>query len=1143
MSVAGDLRAAIRAACRRPETACLPPLIETAAPGAAEARMADRVARDLVARLRAKPRTKGVEALVHEYALSSPEGVALMCLAEALLRIPDDATRDDLIRDKIARGDWRGHLGHDAPLFVNAATWGLMLTGRLVAAEGEEGLGAALTRLIARGGEPVIRRAMDIAMRMMGEQFVSGETIAEALRKAAPREARGFRFSYDMLGEAAATQADAARYLASYEDAIGAIGAAAGGRGPVAGPGISVKLSALHPRYSRSQPARTMTELLPRLARLARLAAATRIGFNIDAEESERLDLSLDLLAELAEDRALAGWDGLGFVVQAYGKRAPFVIDWVVDLARRGGRRIMLRLVKGAYWDSEIKRAQAEGLADFPVFTRKVHTDVSYLACARRLLAARDAVFPQFATHNAQTLAAVLAMAGPGFAPGDYEFQCLHGMGEPLYDEVVGPLARPCRVYAPVGTHDTLLAYLVRRLLENGANSSFVHRIQDAGTSIDDLVADPVAAAQAISPPGSPHPAIALPRDLYGAARRNSSGLDLADEDTLAALADAVAAERGRRRALPGGAVTREIRNPANPSDLVGAVGDTDAAGIADAIAAAGAAAGDWAATPAEARAAVLRRAADGIEAARMALAALIAREAGRTLPNALAEIREAADFLRFYAAGAVAMPDAPPLGPVACISPWNFPLAIFVGQAGAALAAGNVVLAKPAEETPFVAAEAVRILRAAGVPAAALALVPGGGDVGAALVADDRIQGVVFTGSTAVARSIQRSLADRLAASGDPVPLIAETGGLNAMLVDSSALPEQAVADILASAFDSAGQRCSALRILCVQEEAADRLLEMLRGAMRELSLGDPSRIETDIGPTISPAARAAILAHVAALRARGLRVDAPEAPPGCFVAPTLVEIGRVVDAGREVFGPVLHVLRYRRAGLEALLEDIDAAGYALTFGLHTRIDAFAAHVLSRVAAGNCYVNRNMIGATVGVQPFGGSRLSGTGPKAGGPLYLARLKARPVALAVETGELAGPVGESNRYEIRPRGRVAATARGEAALRAQARAIVAAGNRALIAADNPARAAVVDLPGIEFVADPLADARLRAVVSDARGAELVDLQRLLAARDGPIVALVPGGPGGCDRWRLVEERSVCVNTAAAGGNASLMALG
>ena len=1143
MSVPGDLRAAIRAACRRPETACLPPLIETAAPGVAEARAADRVARDLVARLRAKPRTKGVEALVHEYALSSPEGVALMCLAEALLRIPDDATRDDLIRDKIARGDWRGHLGHGAPLFVNAATWGLMLTGRLVAAEGEEGLGAALTRLIARGGEPVIRRAMDIAMRMMGEQFVSGETIAEALRKAAPREARGFRFSYDMLGEAAATQADATRYLASYEDAIGAIGAAAAGRGPVAGPGISVKLSALHPRYSRSQRARTMTELLPRLARLARLAAATRIGFNIDAEESERLDLSLDLLAELAEDRALAGWDGLGFVVQAYGKRAPFVIDWVVDLARRGGRRIMLRLVKGAYWDSEIKRAQAEGQSDFPVFTRKLHTDVSYLACARRLLAARDAVFPQFATHNAQTLAAVLAMAGPDFAPEDYEFQCLHGMGEPLYDEVVGPLARPCRIYAPVGTHDTLLAYLVRRLLENGANSSFVHRIQDAGTSVDDLVADPVAKARAIVPPGAPHPAISLPRDLYGPARRNSDGLDLADEDTLAALAGAVVAERGATRALPGGGPAREIRNPFDRSDHLGTVCDAGAGEVAAATATAASAGNAWAATPAATRAAILRRAADGIEADRLGLAALIAREAGRTLPNALAEIREAADFLRYYAAGAVAMPDAPPLGPVACISPWNFPLAIFVGQVGAALAAGNTVLAKPAEETPFVAAAAVRILRAAGIPDGALTLLPGGGEVGAALVADPRVQGVVFTGSTSVARVIQRGLAERLTRAGDPVPLIAETGGLNAMIVDSSALPEQAVADILASAFDSAGQRCSALRILCVQEEAADRLREMLRGAMRELSLGDPSRIDIDIGPVISPDARAAIAAHVSTMRARGLRVDATDAPPGGFVAPTLIEIDRVADAGQEVFGPVLHVLRYRRAGLDALLEDIDAAGYALTFGLHTRIDAFAAHVLSRVAAGNCYVNRNMIGATVGVQPFGGARLSGTGPKAGGPLYLARLKAGPVALAVETGELAGPVGESNRYELRPRGRVAALARGEAALRGQVRAIVAAGNRALVAIDNPARAAVADIAGIETLADPLADPRLRAVVSDARGAPLIELQRRIAAREGPIVMVIPGDAGGCDRWRLVEERSVCANTAAAGGNASLMAIG
>ncbi|MDO9710771.1 bifunctional proline dehydrogenase/L-glutamate gamma-semialdehyde dehydrogenase PutA [Paracraurococcus sp. LOR1-02] len=1140
---ADRLRAAIRAACRRPEPDCLPPLLAAAAPGPEEAAAAARTARDLVTRLRARPRAAGVEALVHEYALSSPEGVALMCLAEALLRIPDSATRDALIRDKIARGDWRAHLGHEAPLFVHAATWGLMLTGRLAAAESEAGLGAALTRLIARGGEPVIRRAMDLAMRMMGEQFVTGETIAEALRNARPREAQGFRFSYDMLGEAAATAGDAARYLASYEEAVEAIGAAAGGRGPVEGPGISVKLSALHPRYGRSQRGRVMAELLPRLAGLARLAARHDIGFNIDAEESERLDLSLDLLEALALDPALAGWEGLGFVVQAYGRRAPFVIDWVVDLARRSGRRIMLRLVKGAYWDSEIKRAQVEGQADFPVFTRKVHTDVSYLACARRLLAAHDAVFPQFATHNAQTLAAVLAMAGPEFRSGDYEFQCLHGMGEPLYEAVVGPLGRPCRVYAPVGTHETLLAYLVRRLLENGANSSFVHRIQDAGVSVEALAADPVAAARAIAPSGAPHPAIALPRDLYGAARRNSAGLDLADEDTLAMLAAAVRDNRARDWSTPGAGAPREIRNPADRRDLVGTAPDATPAEVEAALAAATAAAPAWAAMPAAARADLLRRAADALEAARLPLVALLVREAGKTLPNAIGEVREAADFLRYYAAGAEAMPEVPPLGPVACISPWNFPLAIFLGQVAAALAAGNTVLAKPAEETPLVAAAAVRLLHEAGLPRAALHLLPGAGEVGAALVGDARVQGVVFTGSTAVARLINAQLAGRLTADGQPVPLIAETGGINAMVVDSSALAEQVVADVLASAFDSAGQRCSALRILCVQEEAADRLLAMLRGAMRELAVGDPARIETDVGPVITEAARDDILGHVAGMRGLGFAVEQVAAPDGCFVPPTLIEVGRIADVGREVFGPVLHVLRYRREGLDRLLAEIAAGGHALTFGLHTRLDATAAHVLARVPAGNCYVNRNIIGATVGVQPFGGSGLSGTGPKAGGPLYLARLKARPVALSVVAGDLAGPVGESNRYALHPRGRIAALAEEAAALRGQVGAILAAGNRALVAADNPARGALGDIAGLEFVADPCADPALRAVVTDAAGEALVALQRRLAARDGPIVAVIPGGAAGCDPLRLVEERVVSTNTAAAGGNASLMAIG
>ena len=775
---------------------------------------------------------------MREYDLSSREGIALMCLAEALLRIPDLATRDALIRDKIGTGDWRAHLGHSPSLFVNAATWGLAVTGKLTGTANETGLGAALTRLIARGGAPLIRRGVDMAMRMMGEQFVTGQTIDEALTNARRLEARGFGYSFDMLGEAAVTAEDAMRYYADYKTAIHAIGRASAGRGIYTGPGISIKLSALHPRYAPQQRARVLEELLPRLQSLARLAQKYDIGLNIDAEEAERLDLSLDLLEALCLDRRLAGWNGIGFVVQAYQKRAPFVIDWIIDLAGRSGHRLMVRLVKGAYWDSEIKRAQVDGLEGFPVFTRKLHTDVSYLACARKLLAAPDAVFPQFATHNAYTLAAIHSMAGDRFELGQYEFQCLHGMGEALYEEVVGnnKLNRPCRIYAPVGTHETLLAYLVRRLLENGANSSFVNRLQNPAVSVSDLVADPVQQVEA----GLPHGRIALPRDLFAPARANSVGLDLSNEGHLAALAPKLVESAGWDwRAAPSvgaAAPAQPVRNPADRRDLVGHVVEATPAQVDTTLDAAAAAAPGWWANPVEARAACLLRAADLLEERMPALLGLIVREAGKTLPNAIGEVREAVDFLRYYATQAARTlggDDTAPLGVVACISPWNFPLAIFMGQVAAALAAGNAVVAKPAEETPLIAAQAVALLHEAGVPADVLQLLPGAGEVGARLVADARTGGVVFTGSTEVARLIQGTLALRSNADGSPVPLIAETGGLNAMIVDSSALAEQVVADVLVSAFDSAGQRCSALRVLCLQAEIADRVLTMLRGAL----------------------------------------------------------------------------------------------------------------------------------------------------------------------------------------------------------------------------------------------------------------------------------------------------------------------
>ncbi|MGJ4890769.1 trifunctional transcriptional regulator/proline dehydrogenase/L-glutamate gamma-semialdehyde dehydrogenase [Bradyrhizobium sp. HKCCYLRH3099] len=1197
------LRAAITSAYRRAEPDCVGPLLDLAALTPEQSARSADLARDLVLRLRGKAGAGGVEGLIQEYSLSSQEGVALMCLAEALLRIPDTATRDALIRDKIATGDWQAHIGHSPSLLVNAATWGLIVTGKLTAAASEESLASSITRLIARGGEPIIRKGVTLAMRLMGEQFVAGQTIDEALANGRRWEAQGFRYSYDMLGEAATTAEDAARYFAAYETAIHAIGRHAAGAGIYEGPGISIKLSALHPRYQRIKRERVMAELLPRLKQLVLLARRYDIGLNIDAEEADRLDLSLDLLEALCLDPDLAGWNGIGFVIQAYQKRCAVVVDWIIYLARRSQRRLMVRLVKGAYWDSEIKRAQVDGLQDFPVFTRKSHTDVSYLACARKLLAAPDAVFPQFATHNARTLASIVEMAGPDYTPGQYEFQCLHGMGEPLFEEVVGPerLGRPCRIYAPVGSHETLLAYLVRRLLENGANTSFVNRIADPGVSIDELITDPVEIVRAAEHSGAPHDKIRRPPELFGKARVNSAGLDLSDENALAHLAEGlvVSVTCGWTARPPGAAEgqgARLIRNPADHDDIVGKVADASPSDIEAALMRAAAVAPGWAATPASTRAACLRRAADALEARSTVLIGLIVREAGKTYANAMGEVREAVDFLRYYAheIEALAANDPLiPLGPIVCISPWNFPLAIFTGQIAAALAAGNPVLAKPAEETPLIAAEAVRIIHEAGVPAEVLQLLPGDGRVGAALVGDPRVQGVMFTGSTEVARLIQTQLAERLTAQGQPVPLIAETGGQNALVVDSSALAEQVVADVIASAFDSAGQRCSALRILCLQEDVADRILSMLRGAMRELELGNPVSLSVDVGPVISAEARSTLEAHIATMQARGHAVERLPLPPqavhGTFVAPAIIEIANIFDVEREVFGPVLHVLRYRREQLADLIEAINLTGYGLTFGIHSRITETIARASSRSAAGNIYVNRNVIGAVVGVQPFGGSGLSGTGPKAGGPLYLRRLLAVPprplpelvgvldmaaqayldwlranghadAARACEAQlscawagaeiELHGPVGEQNIYRIKPRGAVAALARTDEALLIQLGAILATGNQAIVERSNPALVALGGLTGqareriITVEIWRTVDA-LAAVLSDGDARELIELGRELAARAGPIVPLVArrSVDGGYDLDRLVEEVSLSTNTAAAGGNASLMSIG
>jgi RHH-type proline utilization regulon transcriptional repressor/proline dehydrogenase/delta 1-pyrroline-5-carboxylate dehydrogenase len=1220
------LRAAITAATRRPEGQALAPLLDAARPSAEQARATHALAHRLADTLRQRKPQGGragiVQGLLQEFALSSQEGVALMCLAEALLRIPDAATRDALIRDKVARGDWRAHLGSSPSMFVNAAAWGLLLTGKLVATHSEAGLGASLTRIIGKSGEPLIRAGVDRAMRLMGEQFVTGETIAEALRRARQREAEGFRYSYDMLGEAALTADDAARYLASYEAAIRAIGGVADGRGVIGGPGISVKLSALHPRYARAQRGRVMAELYPRLLQLATLARQHDIGLNIDAEEADRLELSLDLLEKLCHEPALAGWDGIGFVVQAYQKRCPAVIDWLIQLARASGHRLMLRLVKGAYWDSEIKRAQVEGQSDYPVYTRKAHTDVSYLACARKLLAAPDAIYPQFATHNAHSVAAIVQMAGPQcYTDGQYEFQCLHGMGEPLYEQLVSGEAgvqRPCRIYAPVGTHETLLAYLVRRLLENGANTSFVNRIADAGLPIDELIEDPVVQVERERPVGAPHPRIPLPGALYGAARRNSGGMDLADEAQLAALSkvlrgahflsvDPLTHSRPLSRAGEGATA---IRNPADRRDVVGHLCEATSADVDRALAAAEAAAPAWAATLPADRAACLERAADALQADMPRLMGLLVREAGKSWPNAVAEVREAIDSLRFYAAQVRAQFDNAthlPLGPVACISPWNFPLAIFTGQVAAALAAGNAVLAKPAEQTPLIAREAVRALHDVGVPPAALQLLAGDGEtVGAALVADARVRGVLFTGSTEVARLIHAQLARRLNPDGRPVPLIAETGGQNAMVVDSSALPEQVVQDVMQSAFDSAGQRCSALRVLCLQDEVADRVMAMLKGALAESALGDPRALSVDAGPVIDAEAQAGIQRHIERLRAEGhavhqlVRADQAALAHGSFVPPTLIEIERIEQIGREVFGPVLHVLRWRREQLDAVLAQINATGYGLTGGVHSRIDETIDRVAARVQAGNLYVNRNMVGAVVGVQPFGGEGLSGTGPKAGGPLYLLRLLARkPLDAAKRAAQtlggaealpppahlsplcaqlqqcmrregwpeladaadrlfasapslapcvLTGPTGERNSYQLLPRRRVLCLARRTEDRLLQLAAVLAVDALAVWPADAApdwARLPVELLTRIAIAPDwraPQAD--FDAVLLHGDAEETLAVQQVLAARPGPLVGLTALRPGDTEMplERLLTERSVSVNTAAAGGNASLMTM-
>ncbi len=1034
------LRAAITVAWVRDEAEHVRELLAAARqPDAARAAI-QATAADLVRRVRARAQDQGaIEAFMRQYDLGSEEGVLLMCVAEALLRIPDQDTADKLIRDKLGDADWKRHMGQSDSVLVNASTWGLMLTGKLVdlADDTKRDVHNAFKRLIGRVGEPVIRLAVRQAMRIMGHQFVMGRTIDEALSRSRKGDNANYRYSFDMLGEGALTTADGLRYLEAYRQAIHAIGKSGDFRNAdvFAVPSISVKLSALHPRYEHAKRARVFAELGPRLLELSQLAKQYGIGLTIDAEETDRLELSLDLIFQVLADASLRGWNGFGIVVQAYQKRAPFVIDYIADMARRLDRKIPVRLVKGAYWDSEVKRAQVDGQSGYPVFTRKPNTDVSYQACARRLLDATDAIYPMFATHNAQTIAAIHRMAltllppaGEGARRADegaqgYEFQKLHGMGDDLYAEVI-PADRlnvACRVYAPVGSHEDLLPYLVRRLLENGANSSFVNRITDENVAIDDLIRDPIETVSAFDT--IPHPRIPLPVDVYRSFlaldssndRDNSMGLNLANDAQLRTLAEQInAAATGDWRAAPlvpgatAAGASLPVTNPADRRQTVGHWQPADSATVEKALQNAVAAQPAWDAMPAASRATILEHAAKLLEDRMPHYIALCTKEAGKTIPDGIAEVREAVDFLRYYAGQARKIFAPEPLpgptgesntlqlagrGVFVCISPWNFPLAIFMGQVAAALAAGNSVIAKPAEQTNLIGYAAVKLMHEAGVPEAVLQFLPGdGATVGAALTRDPRVAGVAFTGSNDTARAINRAMAAREAAIG---VLIAETGGQNALIGDSSSLPEQLVKDAISSAFTSAGQRCSAARVLFVQDDIADKVMHMLAGAMAELKVGDPGLLSTDIGPVIDADALALLDAHAAKM-AKEARLIATAATDdsvahGTYFAPRAWELQSLSQLTRENFGPALHVIRWKADQLDQVIDTINATGFGLTLGIHSRIDETIDRIASRAKVGNIYVNRNQIGAVVGVQPFGGQNLSGTGPKAGGPHYLPR--------------------------------------------------------------------------------------------------------------------------------------------------------
>jgi RHH-type proline utilization regulon transcriptional repressor/proline dehydrogenase/delta 1-pyrroline-5-carboxylate dehydrogenase len=1027
-------RTAINDAYHADETDLVRRLIEEAEPDHAATERVNRSARSLVSKVRERKAEQGaLDAFMQEYDLSSEEGVTLMCLAEALLRIPDSDTAEKLITDKLSSANWESHLGRSSSIFVNASTWGLMLTGKLVSlGEGKQkSIANTLGKLVNRSGDPVVRTAIRQAMRIMGFQYVMGRDIDEALDRAEKKKNKPYRYSFDMLGEAALTAPDAQRYFESYSAGIKAIGKRRQHENIFSAPSISVKLSALHPRYEFAQRERVLEELTPKLLDLALLAKECGMALTVDAEEADRLLLSLDVFAAVLRDKRLAGWDGLGIAIQTYLRMAGAEIDFLTALARETGHRLPVRLVKGAYWDTEIKHAQMEGYSSYPVFTRKANTDVSYIACARRVLNRRQEFYPQFATHNAHTIAMISELAGDRL---DYEFQRLHGMGEDLYGEVLNQkgFISSCRVYGPVGSHEDLLPYLVRRLLENGANTSFVNRIVDEKLPIEQVAEDPLAKVR--SNQTIVHPAIPAPADLFGEVRRNSSGVNLASELEIDDLASRMQAFSGRTwraepllatpsRKIPDPEV-HDVTDPSTAGTVIGEVRFTSDEEVQRAIADAYDFAGEWDKTPPKDRAVMLESAADLFEANLPELLVLCAREAGRTIDDGVSEVREAVDFLRYYASQARERFDQPIVMPgptgesnevslhgrgvFSCISPWNFPLAIFTGQVTAALAAGNTVLAKPANPTPLIAFRAIELLHEAGIPRAAVQFLPGSGrKVGAVLTSDPRIAGVAITGSTATARTINRALAGRDAPLAS---LIAETGGQNAMLVDSSALPEQVVKDVIASSFHSGGQRCSALRILFLQDDIADKIMTMLAGAMQELTVGDPGLLVTDVGPVINTGSRDELQDHVDRMEREGRligRAPMDEGLQGSFLAPCAFEIDSIDRLEGEVFGPVLHVIRYKSNELDKVIDAINGTGFGLTLGVHSRIDRTQQYIARRVKVGNCYINRAMTGAVVGVQPFGGEGLSGTGPKAGGPHYMLRF-ATERTLTINTAAVGG---------------------------------------------------------------------------------------------------------------------------------------